>query len=102
MTSAEGRGVVGGEKVDAYRAGVHPVRHGQRRFRVCAEHQSAQTELGVVRQLHGLISAAAGVVVLQDADDRAENLLPGDPHVRGDVGEHGRFHEVPAFESASQ
>jgi hypothetical protein len=47
---------------------------------------------------HGLVK----VFVLQDAKHGAEDLLARDPHVRGDVGEDGRFHEVPAVQTVAQ
>ena len=69
--------------------------------RVLPEHQPAESELGVVRQRDGLVNTAIGVVVFQDAQDRAEDLLAGDPHLRGDVGEDCGLHEIAALKATA-
>src|ERR1700677_4373296 len=76
--------------VHPHRSGAHPGRHRVRLADVAGPDAAAQAELAPVRARHHLIDA----VERHNAGDRAEDLVPGYPHVVGDVGEHGRRNEV--------
>src|ERR687889_2245975 len=62
---------------------------------VAAEDVAAQPVGRVVGDPQGLVLVAVG----QNGQDGAEDLLPGDRHVRGDPGEHGRLDEVPGVQT---
>ncbi len=63
--------------------------------KVAREDAGGKPELRIVRALDDFVLRPEG----QDAHDRAEDLLAGDPHVVGDVGEDGRLDEEAVLEA---
>ena len=87
--AAEGGQGIRGVAVDAEGPGADPAGHGQAPGGVGGPHRPGQPVLGVV----GDRTASGVVVVGDDAEDGAEDLLPGDPHGVVHVGEDRRADE---------
>ena len=66
---------------------AHPPRNALRERVILRIHRARQSVVGVVRDRDGLVDR----VERDDDQHRAEDLLLGDPHIVGHVGEQGRF-----------
>src|SRR5262249_26294712 len=77
--------------VHLHRPGAQRARDADGTLRVAGPHVAVEPVVRVVRERGRL-----GLVAKRDrADDRPEDLLPGDGHVVADAGEQGRL-DVPA------
>src|SRR5918997_3786993 len=81
-------------RVDRDLAGLQAPGELDRLAHVAGPDRGDQAVVGAVGDLEGLVV----VVHRGDPEDRAEDLLLVDPHVRADVVEQGRLHEVAALE----
>jgi hypothetical protein len=77
--------------VDAHHAGVHVADKGQHVPDVPGEDGGAESEAGIIGHLQG--------VHFYQRQHRAENLLPGDGHVRRDVFKDSRLHVKSVFQA---
>src|SRR3954452_72414 len=94
VPAERGVGAVGDAAVDAHGSGAQLSTDGQRPLLRARGHVAAETVLVVVGQAHRFVVAVEG-----DHDEhRSEDLLTGDRHVVGDVGEERRLHEPALVE----
>src|SRR5919107_86854 len=90
------RGVgVRGCAVEADPSGPQAVHHPSTARPVTTEDVATEPVGRVVGDPQGVFLVAVG----QNGQDGAEDLLPGDRHVRGDPGEHRRLDEVPGAQT---
>jgi hypothetical protein len=99
LTPPKGGGEVGDVAVDADRAGADPLGDGGAAFGVGGPDRAAEAEVRVVGDADGV-----DVVVRDEGQDGAEDLLLGDDGTVVDVGEDRRLDEpapVQAFGAAA-
>ena len=92
LEAAERHLDVDGHAVDRDAARAHPARELVGSLRIRAVDGAVQA----VDRVVGLGDGVVGAVVLDEADDRPEDLLLRDRHAAVDVVEHRRLDEVPA------
>src|SRR5271168_2254584 len=77
--------------IDEDAAGGKFARHTVRAFRVGRAYVSDEPEFRVVGYFYGFSFR----LVRQYRQDRSEDFFLRDAHIAGDLGEHGRLHEIP-------
>jgi len=74
---------------------VRRLGHGHGPVLIGAPHPAGQSVDHAVGDAHGVVV----VLIAEDREYRSEDLLLGDLHVGGDLGEHGGLHEEPGVEA---
>src|SRR4051812_7908543 len=91
LVTAERREGVEAAAVDVDLTGLHAAGERGRLRLVAGPYRAGESVDGAVGDAQGVLL----VLVAQDGQDGPEDLLLGDRHVRGDVGEDGGADETP-------